>query len=92
MLIKKSLRFAPSINILVNNIAEQHPKDKPEEISCTQFENTFKTNVFSYFYMIKACLPHLKKDLLSLIQRLSRLIKEVIISLTIRLQKAPSLP
>ncbi|KTD07554.1 SDR family oxidoreductase [Legionella jamestowniensis] len=60
-LVNKALKLAPQIDILVNNIAEQHPKDTIEEISCEQLEETFKTNFFSYFYMIKALLPHLKK-------------------------------
>ncbi|KTC76938.1 SDR family NAD(P)-dependent oxidoreductase [Legionella brunensis] len=61
-LIKKALTLCPHIDILVNNIAEQHPQDSIEEISCEQLEETFKTNFFSYFYMIKALLPHLKKN------------------------------
>jgi NAD(P)-dependent dehydrogenase (short-subunit alcohol dehydrogenase family) len=31
-----------------------------EEISNAQWENTFRTNVFAYFYMTKAALPYLK--------------------------------
>ncbi|TAL59068.1 MAG: SDR family oxidoreductase [Legionella sp.] len=50
-----------SIDVLVNNIAEQHPQDDFEEISIEQLETTFKTNCFSYFYMIKSTLPYLKK-------------------------------
>jgi NAD(P)-dependent dehydrogenase (short-subunit alcohol dehydrogenase family) len=60
-LIKKAQKICPHIHILVNNIAEQHPQDKLEDISCKQFEKTFKTNFFSYFYIIKELLPSLKK-------------------------------
>lgn len=60
-LIEKALSECGKIDILVNNIAEQHPKDSIEEISCEQMENTFKTNFFSCFYMIKAAVPFLKK-------------------------------
>lgn len=59
--VKKAKKLCPEIDILVNNIAEQHPQDSMEDISCEQFEKTFKTNFFSYFYMIKALLPSLKK-------------------------------
>lgn len=59
--INKAKKMATQIDILVNNIAEQHPQDSLEDISCEQFEKTFKTNFFSYFYMIKALLPSLKK-------------------------------
>ena len=60
-LVNKAKAVAKQIDILVNNVAEQHPQDTLEEISCEQLEQTFKTNFFSYFYMIKALLPHLKK-------------------------------
>ncbi|HHF7345933.1 TPA: SDR family oxidoreductase [Legionella feeleii] len=60
-LVTKAEKLVKQIDILVNNIAEQHPQDTLEEISCEQLERTFKTNFFSYFYMIKALLPHIKK-------------------------------
>jgi NAD(P)-dependent dehydrogenase (short-subunit alcohol dehydrogenase family) len=46
--------------ILVNNAAEQHPQEGLEKISSEQLERTFRTNVFSYFYMTKAALGHLR--------------------------------
>lgn len=49
------------LDVLVNNAAEQHPKDSIEEISAEQLERTFRTNIFSYFFMTKAAMPHLKK-------------------------------
>lgn len=49
------------LDILINNAAEQHPKQGIEEISAEQLERTFRTNVFSMFYLTKAALPHLKK-------------------------------
>ena len=47
------------LDILVNNAAEQHPQDSLAKISAEQLERTFRTNIFSYFYMSKAALPHL---------------------------------
>jgi NAD(P)-dependent dehydrogenase (short-subunit alcohol dehydrogenase family) len=47
------------LDILVNNAAEQHPQDSIENISETQLERTFRTNIFSYFFMTKAALKHL---------------------------------
>ncbi|HVT14135.1 MAG TPA: SDR family oxidoreductase [Fimbriimonadaceae bacterium] len=47
------------LDVLVNNAAEQHPKESIEQISAEQLEDTFRTNVFGMFYMTKACLPHL---------------------------------
>lgn len=49
------------LDILVNNAAEQHPQKNIEQISTEQLERTFKTNIFSFFYTVKAALKHLKK-------------------------------
>jgi len=49
------------IDILVNNAAEQHPQDSIEKITVRQLERTFRTNIFSYFFMVKAAMKHLKK-------------------------------
>ncbi|WP_207459582.1 SDR family oxidoreductase [Azospirillum sp. SYSU D00513] len=49
------------IDILVNNAAEQHPQQKIEDITAEQLERTFRTNIFAYFYMAKAALPHMKE-------------------------------
>jgi NAD(P)-dependent dehydrogenase (short-subunit alcohol dehydrogenase family) len=48
------------IDILVNNAAEQHVQKSLLDISADQLERTFKTNIFSYFYLTRAALPHLK--------------------------------
>ena len=50
-----------SLDILVNNAAEQHPQKSLSNITAAQLEKTFRTNIFSYFYMSKMVLPHLKK-------------------------------
>jgi NAD(P)-dependent dehydrogenase (short-subunit alcohol dehydrogenase family) len=49
------------LDILVNNAAEQHPKKSIEEISQEQLERTFRTNIFSMFFMTKAALKYLKE-------------------------------
>jgi NAD(P)-dependent dehydrogenase (short-subunit alcohol dehydrogenase family) len=48
------------LDVLVNNAAEQHPQQSIEEITADQLERTFRTNIFSFFFMTKAALPHLK--------------------------------
>lgn len=58
--IDKTISEFGQLNILVNNIAQQYPQDSIEDISEDQLKHTFNTNLFSYFYMIKAALPHLK--------------------------------
>jgi NAD(P)-dependent dehydrogenase (short-subunit alcohol dehydrogenase family) len=49
------------IDIVVNNAAIQYPQDNFEDISEDQLRNTFNTNIFSYFFITKAALPHLKE-------------------------------
>ncbi|AIF42745.1 SDR family oxidoreductase [Virgibacillus sp. SK37] len=49
------------IDVLVNNAAEQHPQGKFLDITSEQLEKTFRTNVFSMFYITKAVLPNLKE-------------------------------
>ncbi len=47
------------LDILVNNAAEQHSVSRIEDIPIAQFEHTFRTNIFAYFYLTRAALPHL---------------------------------
>jgi NAD(P)-dependent dehydrogenase (short-subunit alcohol dehydrogenase family) len=47
------------LDILVNNAAEQHPQQSIADISAEQLERTFRTNIFSMFFLAKAALPHL---------------------------------
>jgi NAD(P)-dependent dehydrogenase (short-subunit alcohol dehydrogenase family) len=49
------------LNILVNNAAWQEERDSLEEISEEQLVRTFRTNVFSFFFMTKAALKHMKE-------------------------------
>lgn len=58
-LIDKVIEHCGKLNILVNNAAEQHPQDSITDISAEQLERTFRTNIFSMFYLVKAALPHL---------------------------------
>lgn len=48
------------LDILVNNAAEQHPQESIEDISAQQLERTFRTNIFSMFFLTKAVMKHLK--------------------------------
>jgi len=58
--VNKVIKELGKIDILVNNAAEQHVQTNLEDITKEQLERTFKTNVFSAFYLTKAVLPHLK--------------------------------
>ena len=49
------------LDILVNNAAEQHPDEDVRDITEEQLRRTFQTNIFGYFFMVQAALPHLKE-------------------------------
>lgn len=49
------------LDILVNNAAIQFPTEDFLDITDQQLEQTFKTNIFSYFYMARAALPHMQE-------------------------------
>ena len=49
------------LDVLVNNAAEQHPQKDIDKVTPEQIERTFRTNIFGYFFMTQAALPHLKK-------------------------------
>jgi NAD(P)-dependent dehydrogenase (short-subunit alcohol dehydrogenase family) len=58
--VQRTRRELGSINILVNNAAEQHPQESITKITEKQLERTFRTNIFSMFFMTKAAMPHFK--------------------------------
>ena len=47
------------LDVLVNNAAFQKHQTSIEDISDEQFEETFRTNIFGYFYMAKAALKYI---------------------------------
>jgi NAD(P)-dependent dehydrogenase (short-subunit alcohol dehydrogenase family) len=59
-IVNKTIDQFGKIDILVNNAAEQHPQKSLLNITSAQLEKTFRTNIFSYFYMTKMALPYLK--------------------------------
>lgn len=59
-LVRTTLSSFGRLDVLVNNAAEQHPQQNIADISTDQLERTFRTNIFSMFYMVKAALPHLQ--------------------------------
>lgn len=58
--VEQTVAALGGLNILVNNAAFQMAQENFEDITDEQFRRTFETNIFGYFYMAKAALPHLK--------------------------------
>jgi NAD(P)-dependent dehydrogenase (short-subunit alcohol dehydrogenase family) len=55
------IRQFGKVNVLVNNAAEQHPQKQIGDIAAEQLERTFRTNIFGYFHMTQAVMPHLNQ-------------------------------
>jgi NAD(P)-dependent dehydrogenase (short-subunit alcohol dehydrogenase family) len=58
--VKKTVAHFGRLDVLVNNAAFQQHAAKIEEISDAQFDETMRTNVYGYFNMARACVPHMK--------------------------------
>jgi NAD(P)-dependent dehydrogenase (short-subunit alcohol dehydrogenase family) len=61
LLVQKTIDTYGRLDVLVNNAAEQHPQDDIAGISAGQLERTFRTNIFSMFYLTQAAVPHMEK-------------------------------
>lgn len=59
--VKQTLAQFGKLDILVNNAAYQQHQKSLDDLSEEQWDRTFKTNIYGYFRMTKAALPHLKK-------------------------------
>lgn len=60
-LILQVIQMYSKLDVLVNNAAEQNPIKGIAFITAEQLERTFRTNVFSMFYLVQAALPFLKQ-------------------------------
>ncbi|PYT01102.1 MAG: short-chain dehydrogenase [Acidobacteria bacterium] len=60
--VEKAKKEFGRLDILVNNAAFQKHQKAIEDISDEQFEKTFRTNIFGYFYMAKAALKYIPED------------------------------
>src|SRR5438309_510214 len=58
--VERTVRELGKLDVLVNNAAYQMRHDSLEELADEDIEKTFRTNIFGYFFMARAALPHLK--------------------------------
>jgi len=58
--VEQTVRELGKLDVLVNNAAFQQHQSSLDELSDEQWDHTFKTNIYGYFRMAKAALPHLK--------------------------------
>jgi NAD(P)-dependent dehydrogenase (short-subunit alcohol dehydrogenase family) len=57
--VERTVAELGQLDILVSNAAHQNRKENPEDVSDEEWDRTFKTNVYAYFRLVKAALPHL---------------------------------
>jgi NAD(P)-dependent dehydrogenase (short-subunit alcohol dehydrogenase family) len=57
--VEQTVRELGGLDVLVNNAAFQEHLPSLEDISDEQLDRTFRTNIYGYFYMARAALPHL---------------------------------
>lgn len=58
--VKKTIVELGKLDILVNNAAFQQHVNTFEDLTEEHFDRTIKTNLYGYFHMTKAAVPHLK--------------------------------
>jgi NAD(P)-dependent dehydrogenase (short-subunit alcohol dehydrogenase family) len=58
--VERTVQHYGYLDVLVNNAAFQQHQEAIEDLSDEQFDRTFKTNIYGYFRMAKAAIPHLK--------------------------------
>jgi len=59
--VSETVRAFGKLDILVNNAAFQNQQKSIEDVTDEQFERTFRTNIFGYFYMARAAVRQMKK-------------------------------
>jgi NAD(P)-dependent dehydrogenase (short-subunit alcohol dehydrogenase family) len=60
-IVKQAVDEFGKLDVLVNNAAYQQHQEKLEDLTDEQWDHTFKTNIYGYFFMTKAALPHLRE-------------------------------
>ena len=59
--VRQTVARLGKLDILVNNAAYQQHQKSLDDLTEEQWDRSFKTNIYAYFRMAKAALPHLQK-------------------------------
>lgn len=59
-IIERALKEFGQVDILVNNAAYQMARDSLQDIPSKEWDYTFRSNIYSMFYLCKAAEPHMK--------------------------------
>ena len=59
--VERTVEEFGKLDILVNNAAFQQHQESLDDVSDEQWDRTFKTNIYAYFHVAKAALPHLRE-------------------------------
>lgn len=59
-IVEHTVRELGQLDIVVSNAAHQARKAKLEDVDDEELELTFRTNIYAYFRIVRAALPHLK--------------------------------
>jgi NAD(P)-dependent dehydrogenase (short-subunit alcohol dehydrogenase family) len=60
-LVADTVKHYGRLDILVNNAAYQRHQPEITAIDDEQWDRTFRTNIYAYFYLARAAVPHLKQ-------------------------------
>ena len=60
VLVERAVKDLGAVDILVNNAAHQMTFKSLEDISSEEWDKTFRTNIYSQFFLCKASVPHMK--------------------------------
>ncbi|MGE0448574.1 MAG: SDR family oxidoreductase [Vicinamibacterales bacterium] len=58
--VERTLAEFGQLDVLVHNAGHQNRKDTLEDVDEAEWDRTFKTNVYAYYRLVKAALPHLR--------------------------------
>ena len=59
--VQRTRKELGGLNILVNNAAFQQHRKEVTEIPLDEWDKTFRTNIYGYFYLVREVLPQLQK-------------------------------